>query len=39
MNYESFLIRLGAILEQFKKDYFVTGGFAVSVWGRPRGYR
>lgn len=36
MDYQSFLVRLGKILESLKKDYFVTGGFAVSVWGRPR---
>lgn len=36
MDYQNFLVHLGSILEQLKNDYFVTGGFAVSVWGRPR---
>lgn len=30
------LAALAKILEQNQKSYFVTGGFAVSVWGRPR---
>lgn len=36
MNYESFLIRLAGALDHLKREYFVTGGFAVSMWGRPR---
>lgn len=30
------LISIAKILDDLKIDYFVTGGFAVSVWGKPR---
>ncbi len=30
------LIKLSAILDKLGLDYYVTGGMAVSVWGRPR---
>jgi len=30
------LIKIAKILEDLKIPYMVTGGFAVSVWGRPR---
>ncbi|OGY65559.1 MAG: hypothetical protein A3A16_01710 [Candidatus Harrisonbacteria bacterium RIFCSPLOWO2_01_FULL_44_18] len=33
---EELLVNIAAVLEKLKIRYFVTGGFAVSVWGRPR---
>ena len=33
---EKLLIRVIPVLEKLGIDYFVTGGMAVSVWGRPR---
>lgn len=36
MEYDEFLAALSKILEEKKRPYYVTGGFAVSVWGRPR---
>jgi len=33
---EKLLIKITEILSNLKIKYFVTGGFAVSVWGRPR---
>ncbi len=36
MSFEHFLSVLGKILEDLNVCYFVTGGFAVCVWGRPR---
>src|ERR1035437_9789930 len=33
---EEILIKLVKILDSFKINYFITGGFAISVWGRPR---
>jgi len=33
---EKLLIEIAKILSNLKIKYFVTGGFAVSVWGRPR---
>lgn len=36
MDLEKLLIKIAEILEKLSVDYFVTGGFAVSVWGRPR---
>ena len=33
---EKLLIKIAAILQELRIAYFVTGGFAVSVWGRPR---
>ena len=33
---EKLLIKTSQILEGLKIKYFVTGGLAVSVWGRPR---
>jgi len=30
------LLKIILILDRLNLDYFVTGGFAVSVWGRPR---
>lgn len=36
INPEQLLRQVAAVLERLKVRYFVTGGFAVSVWGRPR---
>jgi len=33
---EKLLIKIAKILSDLKIKYFVTGGFAISVWGRPR---
>ena len=33
---EKLLIRIAKILSDLEIKYSVTGGFAVSVWGRPR---
>jgi hypothetical protein len=33
---EELLKKIASILEELKIPYAVTGGFAVSVWGRPR---
>lgn len=33
---EKLLIEIAKILNDLKIKYFITGGFAVSVWGRPR---
>jgi hypothetical protein len=33
---EKILIQIVNILNESKIDYFITGGFAVCVWGRPR---
>jgi len=30
------LIKIAELLEQLKIPYFITGGMAVTVWGRPR---
>ncbi len=36
MEYDELLAHLAEILNNQKRPYYVTGGFAVSVWGRPR---
>ena len=36
INPEELLLKITPILDKLKVDYFITGGFAVSVWGRPR---
>jgi len=36
MTVEELLIKIAEILENLNIPYMVTGGFAVSVWGRPR---
>lgn len=36
INPEKLLLKIVAILEEVNIPYFITGGFAVSVWGRPR---
>lgn len=33
---EKLLLKAVSILNELKIDYFVTGGFAISIWGRPR---
>ena len=33
---EDLLVSIAKILKNLKIPYYVTGGFAVSVWGRPR---
>lgn len=33
---EKLLVEIAKILERLGIKYFITGGFAVSVWGRPR---
>lgn len=33
---QKFLLKITSILDELKINYFITGGFAVSVWGRPR---
>ena len=30
------LVKIVSILDELKIDYFITGGMAVAVWGRPR---
>lgn len=30
------LIKIAKILDELKIDYYVTGGFAITIWGRPR---
>lgn len=30
------VVRIAKILDEVKIPYFITGGFAVSIWGRPR---
>jgi len=36
MSPEKLLLKVVPILDKLKIDYFITGGFTVSVWGRPR---
>ncbi len=36
INPGKLLIRVAPVLDELKIGYFVTGGFAISVWGRPR---
>lgn len=33
---EKLLLKVVPILDKLKINYFITGGFAVSAWGRPR---
>ncbi len=37
MDFETLLVKIGTILEDLSIPYCITGGYAVSVWGRPRG--
>lgn len=36
INPSKLLTQVTAVLDKLKIPYFITGGFAVSVWGRPR---
>lgn len=36
INPEKLLLKIIPIFDALKLQYFITGGFAVSVWGRPR---
>lgn len=36
MKIKQFLVRISATLDELKIEYAVSGGIAVSVWGRPR---
>ena len=36
MEFEKLLVKVGTILKQLRILYCITGGYAVSVWGRPR---
>ncbi len=36
INLEKLLTSIAGILTQADIPYFITGGFAISVWGRPR---
>ncbi len=36
MEIEDLLIKIAKILDKLKISYIITGGMAVSVWGRPR---
>jgi hypothetical protein len=36
MTEEKLLLKIGKILTKLKIPYVITGGFAVSVWGKPR---
>lgn len=36
MDFQKLLIKIVKILEKLNIAYFITGGFAVSLWGRPR---
>ncbi|MFY9493069.1 MAG: nucleotidyl transferase AbiEii/AbiGii toxin family protein [Minisyncoccia bacterium] len=36
INPGKLLVRVAPILDELGIGYFVTGGFAISVWGRPR---
>ena len=33
---KKFLVQITSILDDVGVDYFITGGFAVAIWGRPR---
>ena len=36
MEIEGLLIKIADTLKDLKVPYIITGGMAVSVWGRPR---
>ena len=36
MDFQKLLIKISKILKQLEIPYAITGGYAVSVWGRPR---
>ncbi len=35
-DFQELLVKIAGILNKLKIPYFITGGYAVSVWGRPR---
>ncbi|MCX6731446.1 MAG: hypothetical protein NTX55_00425 [Candidatus Parcubacteria bacterium] len=35
-DFQKLLTKIGGILNKLKIHYYVTGGYAISVWGRPR---
>lgn len=36
MTIKQFIVGVSSVLDQLKIDYIITGGIAVSVWGKPR---
>ncbi|HLB95529.1 MAG TPA: hypothetical protein VJK26_01340 [Patescibacteria group bacterium] len=36
MTIKQFLVNISSVLDQLKIDYIITGGVAVTVWGKPR---
>ncbi len=36
MDFQELLVKIAKILNKLRIPYIVTGGYAVSVWGRPR---
>ncbi len=36
MDFRKLLLKIVKILNEFKIKYIITGGYAVSIWGRPR---
>lgn len=36
MDFQKLLVKIAKILNKLRIPYIVTGGYAVSVWGRPR---
>src|SRR3972149_3221370 len=36
MTTKQFLVKISQVLDKLKIEYAVSGGIAVSVWGRPR---
>lgn len=36
INPSKLLTQVTVVLDKLERSYFITGGFAVSVWGRPR---
>lgn len=36
MSIQKFVNQIASVLNQLKIDYIITGGIAVSVWGKPR---
>lgn len=36
MDVETLILKVAPLLDLFAPNYFITGGVAVSIWGRPR---
>lgn len=36
MDFQKLLVKIAKILNKLHISYIITGGYAVSVWGRPR---